>query len=108
MASFGLKIRLPTQAEFFCRVVTGLMEPRSAKIEGNSGIFQIVSCRTSEKGGEAFNERIGKADNLCIGGSCADIHKHAPLRTQMRELRRRVRSEIVLSISSAQNAGRPC
>jgi len=76
-------------------------------MEGNSLIFQIVSCRTSEKGDEAFNERIGKADNLCIGGSCADIHKHAPLRTQMREPRRRVRSEIVLSISSAQNAGRP-
>ena len=76
-------------------------------MEGNSAIFQIVSCRTIEKGDEAFSERIGKADNLCMGGSCAGIHKHAPLRTQMREPRHRVRSEIVLSISSPQNAGRP-
>jgi hypothetical protein len=81
MASLGLKTRLRAQAEPFL--------PRSGGADG------------------AFSERIGKADNLCIGGSCADIHKHAPLRTQMREPRRRVRSEIVLSISSPQNAGRP-
>ena len=43
MARFGLKIRLPTQAEPFCCVVTGPMEPRSAKMEVNSAIFQIVS-----------------------------------------------------------------
>jgi hypothetical protein len=53
------------------------------------------------------NERIGKADSLYIGGSCTGIHKRAPPRTQIREPRRRVRSEIVLSIAAAQNAGHP-
>ncbi len=42
MASFGLKIRLPTQTQLFCRVVNGGFGGAEGKID----LLQTTSCKS--------------------------------------------------------------